>query len=825
MIIKIIIGDIQRFKLRTGAIITCIAVSIALLYASATTFQMLLKAYEDSNKITVGNSDFMIHSGKVVYNSGFFIQDIPDNLEEQLAYVFDVPEAYGNYHTGSNDFQLRIRGLEQEEMEKMGTYHLQSDDGTEFCGNKVYLNAEFRKKYGYSIGDTIELEIMEQVHCFTVSGIFEAQSMFSAKACENQVMVPKLFLKQILHYRGEETNAVYIKCKNSREFNQIKKELQAIYQEETVENSFSQEEFNEKMQGIQIVFIISSILIVIMCLLIVYNIFRVIFSRRLKMLGVLRSLGATKGKVNQMVVLEGLLYGGIGGIAGDMLGMLITFGMLSYLKPDTIANVSFMPKFVFLVISFFFSIAVCMCVSYQAAKSVARMPIKELLFEYAEKKPERRQGIKAFAGVILYIASISLTFLIPQSSSMNLLIGIILISIVSVLCFLLALIRWSIKSLAGVVERFSAHICYLAMQNLKSDENMKRSIMLIAISVGTILMTNSALNSILSSNLETLRNNYRCDYIVKMNQDGEKAVNRIRSIDEVTACILQRYVENVAVCHSTDYEIYNIDGYSSPEYLNFRNFEIDTSLLQNQGERTIILTNSIRIKLGVKRGDSLTLEGVNGKEHSYTVTGFFDSPVNNGSYALIPESFLETDFGSLSRYEIYVDMMDTGTKDKLENALRSYNPTVQSVEEMVNEVFENSKMTFEAIQIISVLPIVVSVIILCSNSVISYYEKKRSMAVYRALGLDRKGAGRMLLVEYLAGGFLSACYGVSIGNILIFQIKTFLGRIGSTMPVQYSFKLSVMIFILVFILFVFPGIWNSVKGIQFKIGDEIKYRE
>lgn len=827
MNLTIIKGEICRYKIRTVSIIVCIAVAVALLYVSVTTFQTVLGSYADTNRLLTGNSDFTITSSEASVNSHFELKKVSIDEQDLFEYLIDAPNTVAIYQEKNHYLQLLVRGMELEELKKMDTFYVQSEEMKSFQNRQVLLNSEFSLEYGYKIGDTIQLDFMKKKESFVVGGIFEAQSIFSSKASENQIILPKSTLKHILDYSDNQTNMIYVKCKDNIEVDLAKRSLQKIYPKQLVSNSFSKDEYNEKMQGIQIIFNISSILIIIMCYMIVYHVFCVICRRRIKMLGVLRSLGATKTNIYQMILSEGFIYGSIGGVVGDILGMLFTFYMVHYLKPEAIANISFEPDYKNLMIGFGFSICVCLFVSFQAGKNTVSSEIKELLLETTKENENKRHKKSAIIGLLLFLCNFSIIYFLPEDSPMNLLVGIILIFIVTMLCFLQELIFTGIQLIVILLRKSLTNIGYLALQEIKADHNMKRCIGLIIISVSAILMTNSALNSIISSNIKTLKDNYLCDYILTANQLNNDIEEELKRIKEIKSCQRQYYVENVAVDNSNDYEIYNIDGFASDDYLVNRKFDVKNELLNNQGERKIILTDTIRTKLKLDEGDKIFLLDVRGTAVEYEVAGFFNTSINNGSYALIPQKFLIEDFGTLTKSEIYINLNNGSllTSKDIEERLRTHHLKVQTVEEMVNTLFESSKVTFNAIKMISALPILVSIIILCGNSIISYYEQKRSLAVYRALGIDKSGLRIMFLIEHIVGGGIAASCGCIFGNLLVYQIRCFLSRTGSTMPVQYSAILSIRMFVLVMVLFIVPCIWKSIVSADFTIAAEIRYRE
>lgn len=66
--------------------------------------------------------------------------------------------------------------------------------------------------------------------------------------------------------------------------------------------------------------------------LVVANTLHVLVAQRAALFGVLRSVGATRGQVRRTVVLEGIVVGGVGGLAGAIMGHAAVFALLAVLR-------------------------------------------------------------------------------------------------------------------------------------------------------------------------------------------------------------------------------------------------------------------------------------------------------------------------------------------------------------------------------------------------------------------------------------------------------------------------------------------------------------
>ena len=118
MNLTIIKGEICRYKIRTVSIIVCIAVAVALLYVSVTTFQTVLGSYADTNRLLTGNSDFTITSSEASVNSHFELKKVSIDEQDLFEYLIDAPNTVAIYQEKNHYLQLLVRGMELEELKK-----------------------------------------------------------------------------------------------------------------------------------------------------------------------------------------------------------------------------------------------------------------------------------------------------------------------------------------------------------------------------------------------------------------------------------------------------------------------------------------------------------------------------------------------------------------------------------------------------------------------------------------------------------------------------------------------------------------------------------
>lgn len=823
MIIRMIRKDILINKKKMLIILFCISFAVALFFASTSIINTVMSSYRENSKIFSGNSDIIINSQPYTKNLFFEKKKLSGQIVNDIEYEIESPIVNGIFEKEKNYYQILVRGLSIEEIKQMMMMNLNIDNRNAFEGNNIIISSGFAKTNNYKIGDTIKLEIGNQNFDFVVYGIISGKNVFSEKAYDNQVIIPKNQINQIFNMDNK-TNYIFIKIKDTSKIDKIVEGLSSLYTDQNVKPSFSQYEFNEKMQGVFIIFIITSFVITIMSFIIVYNAFSIIMNERFRTFGILRSIGATKVFINKMVFFEGIIYGFCGGCLGSLIGILITYISGYVLKPESIINVVFEIDIKKIIISILFSMVTCGLVMLSAVRKIKKVSIKNLFLNFIKYKLRKERKIIIFLSFIVFILNIVAVFIVPSNAPMIFIVFCILVTIVTTISILPRIIRGIIHILRKPYQTLFGNCGYISLKNVKGDNNFYNNIILMTVSIGVILMINSALNSIVNQNMNTFKNNYICDFIINTQQNDEEVTLLTSQIKGVKDYYEQISMQNVQIKNKDNYSIYTVDGIDGEKYLNFRNFDVDDSIAKNiNDDRYIIISDTLKNKLNIKVDDKLILK-LNNSEVEYKVKGFFNTSINNGNYALISNKFLLSDF-DISKYsELYVkvDGEINTQKEKIKDTLKKYNPKVQTVNEVVDELFEASKATFTTIKIISWLPIIIGIIIIMSNSIVNFYERKRYIAIFRAIGMDKKNVIKMMLLEQLTSGVIGGVTGISFGNLLIFQIKTFLRTIYNTMPITYSRLLTVSTFFIVIIINLVPFLFISMRGFNFNIAKEIR---
>lgn len=819
--LKIIIKDILKNKGRTLITLICISFAAALFLAFLSIIRTVMNSYEESSKVLSGNSDIVISSDAGAKNPFFEKQDFDDNIDYQIG----VTTLNGVYKYNDEFNQMIIRAMSIQDIKDMKLLDIDDKGKDDFQDNNIIISKGFAEKYGYYVGDTITLEINEKEYDFKVYDTALPKSMYTDQAYNNQVFIPINKVESITKNEGK-SNLIYVKLKNTDNIDNDIDNLQEVYPEQNVKEAFSKEEFNEKMQGVVMIFIVTSISIAIMCFMIVYNNFKFIINERYKTLGILRSVGANKGYIKKMIILEGAIYGILGSIIGGGIGSLLTYVVGNLLKPEYLKSTIFNMSFKDFLYALIFTLIISVVVSISSIRKTMNVSIKELSTNVVKYEKVKQHKIIIVLSMIIFIGNFIAIVFMPSTVSTKVLIVSIIVSIISFVGILPLFIKILLYIFEKLYKVTFKNLGYISLQNIKNAKSFFSNSILMAISMGVIIMINSALSSIQMQNVKVVKDSYNCDYIITTNKNDNETSKMVKDSINVESVYEQVSVDNVEVVNREGKSIFTIDGVNN-DYLDYRNFNIDKNIIEdNDSERWILLSDSLKNKLDVNENDELVLK-INNKECSYTVKGFFETALNNGNYALMSNKYLIEDLDNNYFNQLYVktNNNDDNNKSDLKDLLNKYDPIVQTPDDLLNDAFESSKAMYITIKVISMLPIIIGAVIIIGNSIINFYERKRNIAVCRSIGMNKGAARRMMLLEQLTGGVIGGIIGCGLGNLLIYEMKLFLNNIHNRIPIGYSVNLNITLFVAEVIIYLLPFLMFSIRGLNFNISQEVRLKE
>ncbi len=826
IIIKFILKNIREKKFRTFLILFSITLSTALFFASVSLSGTLEKTFMERVKKYIGTADLVIHANQHSPDWAFLV-DNAQKFSDYLEYAVGSVEIRGSYKNKSESIDIDIKGFKLEELSLLNSYALKQEWNLQpFIGKKIILSEKTAQQNGLKIGDHIEIELRGEKQRFRIVGIAEPYGLFQEDGLSNTAVAPLSTMARISEIPGKITLA-FLKVKDPSRIEETIKLLSKEYRRYTVREPFSKEEVKRHTESVTTPFLIMVFLVLFMSVFIIYSSFKVITKERLPVIGTFRSIGATRKTTDIVLFAESFLYGFIGGIFGCILGLGILKLMSVLMTPDWLSGVKSSVQFSLwhLMAAFGLALVLPFISSFFPIVKISKVPVKDIILNTMEK-PRKKKTYKWLMGLFcLGIATIP-PFFAPKE--MALLIDVI--AMLAAISAAVLLVPYITSGFLKVFEKVYSVLLgnegILAAKNLRDNKSILNNISLLAIGISSLLMINTINFSVIKEVANFFKDGtfdvwmwyYQADRrfeAVLRGMEGIKGVYGVYAANQVEA---DGHKDKINLIH----------GINIHRHLDYWNLNIEGNrekVLQDlDKDRNILIAYILKDKLGVEQGDSLVLNLARGKR-TYKVIGFFNSMMWGGNYALVSSRFLKLDMKLQTYGTLFIKTSqdpDLVVKD-VQKKFKKSRPWVRTMSQLTADDLKANQQMFIILQGFSVMTLIIGVFGIFNNLVISFIERKRSLAMMRSVGMSRKQTLKMILIESLTGGIIGGSVGVFTGTLLISLVPFLLRAIDQVVPIHYSLKEYLISFGAGIIITVAASVSPGLKSSKLNIIEAIKY--
>lgn len=830
ILLKYIARAIKENKGRTLLLVLAIAVSGAMLYSMLAVKVNLEKVYQEQLTFDKGQADIQI-TRKDSDSDAKIDPKYMDDISSETSYQQNIIETTGIFKSQDGRRKLiHLMGIDLKDYEKgYNVTVIEKADSSEFSGDSIVISKKVADKYSLHVNDTMKMQVGPEEHTLKVYAIFAPTGVFLDESNQLQAIVPFDSMSDWLHMEGC-PNLVYIKMKNSEDKGSAIKQLQDRYPDYVVKEAILEKDIDELIDKVSFPLIFSTLMGSIMCFFIIYSSFRVMLMEQLPQIGTFRSLGATKKRVTYIMLAESVILGLLGGIAGGISGIGISYVISLFSIPlelKDIVKVSVEVNVGYLFVCLIFSMVISVFATLAPIFKISKMPVKNVVLNLVNTEKNIRLKRR-----LIFLPILILIFFIPyigERKFLFLLIG----GLAGVILGIVALIKLLPVFFKLIAELFRIPIRLMfrnvgdiAITNVATDATFLNSGTLLVIGISVILMMNvisTGMTRILVDDVVEIQ-----DYQVSVASSGLKdaKIEEVKQINGVKDMYMAYSLQNVPM-PGKDAELTLIDGVSDSDYLKFRNIELkDKTLVDKlQDGRNIILTNTLKKRYGLEKGQDFTLK-LNDKKVTYKIIGFSPTYMTAGSFALVSTKNLQNDTEDSRFNGIYIHTKSGVEATAIADELEVIFENEVAVVEVTKEFIESFKGTMDQItfmiKALSILSIFIGLIGIASNQILTFIKRKRSTAIFRSIGMSRKQLIGMLFVESFILGVVGGIVGVIGGYLFISLVPLFFEMGNYAVPLVLDMKDCVIYTLAAIAVVICSNVLNAVKSYNFNIISAIK---
>ncbi len=751
-----------------------------------------------------------------------------EKLRKRFEYVIGTIEVGWAYKNRKETVNIDVKAYNLADLQKINPFVLGKERELQpFTGNKIIVSKKLAEECNFQTGDNIELLLGETKHRFKVVGIAQPFGLFQEDGRSHTAVIPLKTMACILSAPGS-VSVIYFKLKDPARIEEAINDLAREYRRYTVREPLSRSELRRYTQSVTTPFLIMVVLVLFMSVFIIYSSFKVITRERLPVIGTFRSIGATRRMTNLVLFMESLFYGIIGGIAGCILGLAILYLMMVLMTPDWLTGVKSSIQFTSLQLfgAFLLALGLPLLSSVVPIIRISKIPLKDIVLNSMEK-PRRKSPFRLITGGISLVFTIVAPMLAPKPWALYIDIICMVLAVLSIIMLAPFLTAWFVKLFERVYTYFLGNEGVLAAKNLRENQSILNNISLLAIGISSLLMINTISFSVITEVANLFKD---ADFEVWMGwfpQADRRLEGILQSIDGVKD-IYGIYSAPLVDIEGTKERINLLQGINTLRYLDFWNVNIDEdpkkTIRQLDNDRNIIISFILKDKLEVNKGDFLSLRMKRGNR-VYRVVGFFNSLMWGGSHALIAEKYLKLDMGIRYYADIYIktSMDPELVVNNIQKKFERYRPWVQTMKQIHTDEAKAEEQVFLVLRGFSLMTLIIGIFGIFNNLLISFIERKRSLAMMRSVGMSKRQTLKMIFIESLSGGIIGGSAGILAGSLLVFLIPFFMKTINQITPIHYSLREYLFAFSAGVIITVLASVGPALNSSKINIIEAIKY--
>lgn len=821
--LKYIIKSMTEKKGRFLLLIFSIAISTALFVFSLGAVDVILLGLEDTIRNISDGNDISISSNTadIFFSEKDFEASGLTDFEGELYTVGII----------NKDDEITYVGLSGK---KDCSKYIQEGSMPENSSEAICaISDRTAKEHGLELGDKLEVAVSGEKISFTVNAICVPNGTYYSDAKDSFVMtVPYNYMETIMNSGGRYNNMTAKTLekdavKAAEKFNEVNERVKA-----TCITDLSAE--REMTESTVTSFYMMFAIVCIICCIIIHGAFKLIINERMTVIGTFMSQGATRKKIEKILLLESILYSVFGAIIGVALGELILYIVSRESSPfkdyGIYMNFDIDPKLI--ITGAVFAVLMSVVSAYLPARSVRKLPVKDVILNRLEVQ-HKKSAVTFIIGTALLIFAIMGAFIDAEWTN-----NLSIIFTAAAFIGMIMLLRRFLKIVAGLLAKLFRKntILFLAANNIKTSKLLRGNITLLVISFTAVLIIASvgkSMTSLVVDGYEKLNFDYQVNNIFDSNTDKTTTdiiTEKLNELDCIDKKTIMPVHSTMGLVGKVNVIIQGVEPLKYAEYNEYLELESDKyykyiKALDESIENSVIISDYIAEETDKKIGDNIEIE-INNKTVSFKVVGSYDGKLLNGGMMIImkPE-VLKKEFNIREASGIVFNII--GDAEAAEKEFKGFLADLGATYISNSDMMEENKMANNQIVYLlgafAVIALIVASIGIFNNITISFQQRRKEFAVMSSVGMNAKKRKMLVFAENMC----CVVFGIAISIPFTLLANKLVSKVLATMnlPLDLEFDWnSVPMYSAILVVIIFIASLSTMKkSKKINVVQELKY--
>lgn len=679
--------------------------------------------------------------------------------------------------------QVFVSGVRPEDPDLAGTRTISGS--SEVIPGQLQLEQGWAKENGIAAGDTVKFATTSGVRELKISGLFAFGEGFQFGGQGFGALDLATARKLFDIPRGY--SGIDVKVDDGRSVEAMKKELEKIAPAgaEVSTPSDIADAINSQIQGFNIILYFFAAMSLFVGGFLILNSFNMTVAQRLREVGMLRTLGASRKLIRRMILLEAVILGVAGALIGVVVGLLLTKLMVTL-----VANVGFpmgaiaYPPAAFVVAPILGLGATVLGALRPAVRASRIPPIQAVLVEH--RSQQLRMGRRLLVGGVLTPLGLLGVFTLAASNDTPpLIVAAGVLGVVFLFAGVIMLgpvvVPALVRGMARPLRLFAPVVGRIAADNARGNPTRTASTASgLMIGIALVAAIGSLGSSFIGTISDQLDKEIKTDFTVQPRgaQGGPQPVIAERALEQVQALPATGAATGVKTIYLASGEaegqlVYAVDPamnskFSSPKYEPGGAADVDAALAGGG----VVLPSGFAKSNDLTVGDTIALEGPRGNEKLEIVALRTGDSIEASSVVMSISTFDKL-YGATGYSQLLAIAKTPEQRSELggqiDELLASEYPAFQSLsnEQVKKQIKDQVNQVFAIFYVIMAVAILVSLLGVVNTLLMSVLERTREIGLLRAVGSSRWQVRRMIVIESLmitaAGAALGLIVGMALG--------------------------------------------------------------
>lgn len=697
--------------------------------------------------------------------------------------------------------------------------------------NEAIISEKYADKY--KVGDKINFYYNEKYYEITIAEIVDKKGLNALETDEATTMVTNLETLQIINNNEKiDDSALYIDVLNDDNINNyldyLKNNNNADYK---IEKILDQDTLKEETAFVSSIMLIMFVMAIIIIFVVISSLNKIIVSERMPVIGTFRSIGATKGKMNTILILENAMYGLVGGLIGTLLAYLINSKVSVLFISSNGIELSKQTSTISItniLIGILFAVLLEILMTISSIIKANKKSIKDIIFDVQSTK-----YIYKRKDVIIGILSILMTVIIVKVNTDNnniltiIALSLSLLGIYNLIPIIIKLFSYILTKIFKIIGLKTTRI---ASKNISYNQMIISSAKTIVIAL-TLIISILNVSKVISNMFDSFKYVYFDVYdksimVYNLSQDKEQ-------YDKLLA---KEYVEDIHyVYHYYDDNVTYQNGKSFSHVPLFvtaeevgRDIKELNYKIKDLKNNEILIDEKYLEKNGININDVIKIKfDLINKEIEFKVVGTINSLYYTSTRNVI---FVNFDY-YVKNITAFPAQMVVITKNQnlekwkndIKEELKEPFIKIKTFDEYLYDQKKDVDSIINLIYVIVGLAIALAFVGIINNQIIGFMQRKREIAILNSTCMSKSQIKKMLFEETILTNIFSCFIAVIASYFMTNIIASFLQGMSMYFEMTYDWQNALNFIVIIFIVLLLTLIVPSRKINKMNIVEEIKY--